>query len=28
VAEVVEPDVGGNAGLLEVALEGAHRSRW
>jgi hypothetical protein len=25
VAEVVEPDVGGNAGPFEVALEGAHR---
>jgi hypothetical protein len=25
VAEVVEADVGGDAGLLEVALEGAHR---
>ncbi len=25
VAKVVEPDVGGDAGLLAVALEGAHR---
>ena len=25
VAEVVDEEVGGNAGLLEVAFEGAHR---